>query len=373
MDVSPTFSILIPPENSFFSPYLTSEIIYSPQNKLFSSNNYISPSPLMIRSISQSPISSSVFFQTLPKPSFLCCPSGKISRENLKSNAGFHSLLKKKKNYNFTQERSKFGKVFLSEFGDSRITERRKMATAAYGPSKPPIVIPASGKHSATIVWLHGLGDTGNGWSDISGMMNLPHIKWVIPTAPIQPVLLNGGYPCTSWFDIRGLTPDSPEDIEGLDAAATYVGNLLSKEYKNGEGESEIKVAVGGFSQGGALSMYLTSRTVLGKLNNGTETDDFPPLSASICLSGWLPNARSFSLPENSVASEKAAKLPVLLCHGTADPLVPASFGQMSAEKLRLSGFSNVEFKAYPGMAHEANQAEMVYLRYFLLQQFPIP
>jgi lysophospholipase-2 len=28
-----------------------------------------------------------------------------------------------------------------------------------------PVVVSASGKHTATLIFLHGLGDTGHGWA----------------------------------------------------------------------------------------------------------------------------------------------------------------------------------------------------------------
>lgn len=38
-------------------------------------------------------------------------------------------------------------------------------------------------------------------------------------------------------FDIRGLSIDSPDDVEGLDLGAAYVGKLLSAEQRGaGEG-----------------------------------------------------------------------------------------------------------------------------------------
>ena len=44
-------------------------------------------------------------------------------------------------------------------------------------PYPPPIVVPASSKQSATVIWMHGLGDTGNGWSGITSKLQLPWVK----------------------------------------------------------------------------------------------------------------------------------------------------------------------------------------------------
>ena len=50
-------------------------------------------------------------------------------------------------------------------------------------PYPPPIVVPSSRKQSATVIWMHGLGDTGNGWSGITGQLQLPWVK--VRTRPL--------------------------------------------------------------------------------------------------------------------------------------------------------------------------------------------
>ena len=42
-----------------------------------------------------------------------------------------------------------------------------KSAAAPETPKMPqPVVVSPSTKHSATVIFLHGLGDTGHGWAD---------------------------------------------------------------------------------------------------------------------------------------------------------------------------------------------------------------
>lgn len=49
-----------------------------------------------------------------------------------------------------------------------------------------PLYFESKTKHTATVIILHGLGDTANGWSSFAPMlqMKLPHVKFVFPTAP---------------------------------------------------------------------------------------------------------------------------------------------------------------------------------------------
>ena len=62
---------------------------------------------------------------------------------------------------------------------------------------------PDDGKHSATVILMHGLGDSADGWADAAEYWNaqLPHVKFVLPTADIRPISLNGGSPMTGWCE----------------------------------------------------------------------------------------------------------------------------------------------------------------------------
>jgi predicted esterase len=68
-------------------------------------------------------------------------------------------------------------------------------------------VLPARSTHTATIVFLHGLGDDGESWADALKDMQiaLPHVKIICPPAPEQAVTINRGALMTSWHDIKSL------------------------------------------------------------------------------------------------------------------------------------------------------------------------
>ncbi len=55
------------------------------------------------------------------------------------------------------------------------------------------VTISASGKHTSTLIFLHGLGDTGHGWASTLAEIRPPNLKIVCPTAPTVPVTLNSG------------------------------------------------------------------------------------------------------------------------------------------------------------------------------------
>ncbi|XP_069931098.1 acyl-protein thioesterase 1 isoform X3 [Oryctolagus cuniculus] len=180
-----------------------------------------------------------------------------------------------------------------------------------------PAIVPAARKATAAVIFLHGLGDTG----------------------PVMPVTLNMNMAMPSWFDIIGLSPDSQEDEPGIKQAAENVKALIDQEVKNGIPSNRI--ILGGFSQGGALSLY-TALTTQQKLAGVT------------ALSCWLPLRASF--PQGPISGANR-DISILQCHGDCDPLVPLMFGSLTVEKLKtLVNPANVTFKTYEGMMHSSCQ-----------------
>lgn len=214
-------------------------------------------------------------------------------------------------------------------------------------------VVKPKGKHQATVVWLHGLGDNGQSWSSLLETLPLPNIKWICPTAPQLPLSLFGGFPSNAWFDVNELSEDVVDDIEGMDTSASYVASLLATE------PPEIKLGVGGFSMGAAASLYAATCYTHGKYGNG---NPFPSnLSAVVGLSGWLPCAKTLSdkLAGVEEAARRAASLPILICHGKGDDVVAYKFGEKSSQKLSSSGFKNVTFKSFQSLGHYTIPEEM--------------
>ncbi|XP_066364148.1 uncharacterized protein [Miscanthus floridulus] len=207
-------------------------------------------------------------------------------------------------------------------------------------------VVRPKGRHLATIVWLHGLGDNGASWSQLLDSLPLPNIKWICPTAASRPVAAFGGFPCSAWFDVEDTSIDGRDDIEGLDASAAHIANLLSSE------PSDVKLGIGGFSMGAAVALHSAACYAHGKFTSGIP---YPiTLNAIISLSGWLPCSRTLrgKMESSHIAVRRAASLPILLGHGRVDEVVVYRNGERSAEILRNSGFSFLTFKPYNGLGH---------------------
>ena len=63
---------------------------------------------------------------------------------------------------------------------------------------------------TAVVVWIHGLGDTPDGWGQQMAKLApaLPHVRFELPLAPTQPVACNGGMAMTSWMDLEAIPID---------------------------------------------------------------------------------------------------------------------------------------------------------------------
>ncbi|XP_035615529.1 acyl-protein thioesterase 1 [Oncorhynchus keta] len=217
-----------------------------------------------------------------------------------------------------------------------------------------PAILPAARKATAAVIFLHGLGDTGHGWAEAFAGIRTPHVKYICPHAPIKPVTLNMGMSMPSWFDIIGLQTDAEEDEAGIKQASENIKALIDQEVKNGI--PSHRIVLGGFSQGGALSLYtaLTTQQKLGGV---------------VALSCWLPLRNSFPQASRNSANNE---MHVLQCHGEADPLVPVMFGCLTVEKLKiLCNPSNIIFKTYPRMPHSACPEEMMDIKQFIEKQLP--
>uniref|UniRef100_A0A8C0CEY2 palmitoyl-protein hydrolase n=1 Tax=Balaenoptera musculus TaxID=9771 RepID=A0A8C0CEY2_BALMU len=190
--------------------------------------------------------------------------------------------------------------------------------------SVPPLTdaatVSGAEQETAAVIFLRGLGDTGHSCADALSTIRLPYVKYTCPHAPRTPATLNMKMVMPSWFDLMGLSPDAPEDEAGIKKAAESIKTLIEHEMKNGIPANQI--VLGGFSQGGALSLHTV---------------------------GCLCPYRAFPQAANGGAKD----LTTLQCHGDLDPMVPVRFGALTAEKLgSVVTPARVQFKTYPGVRH---------------------
>ncbi|KFW78195.1 Acyl-protein thioesterase 2, partial [Manacus vitellinus] len=203
------------------------------------------------------------------------------------------------------------------------------------------VTVSGAERETAAVIFLHGLGDTGCSAPHL-GCLAVPWSLELIRDLlrdgrPRIPVTLNMKMVMPSWFDLMGLTPDAPEDEAGIKKAAENIKAIIEHEMKNGIPANRI--ILGGFSQGGALSLY-TALTCQHQL------------AGIVALSCWLPLHKAFPQAANNGVNKDIA---ILQCHGEMDPMIPVRFGALTAEKLKsVVTPTKVQFKTYPGVMHSS-------------------
>ena len=72
---------------------------------------------------------------------------------------------------------------------------------------------------TAAVIWMHGLGDDGRGWSEVVPALGLPPdlaIRFIFPHAPVMPVTINNGMRMRAGYDIRQANLSDRADLDGV-------------------------------------------------------------------------------------------------------------------------------------------------------------
>ncbi len=182
----------------------------------------------------------------------------------------------------------------------------------------------------AAVIWLHGLGADGHDFVPLVPELHLPAtlaVRFVFPHASHRPVTLNNGYVMRAWYDIKALAFQAEEDAAGIHASEQLVRQLIQAELDAGIPAARIVIA--GFSQGGAIALHTALR--------------YPQRLAGVMpLSTYLPLRDTLA----AQASATNRDVPMLMCHGRQDPVVPLLLGERSRDMLQSLGYS-VDFRVY--------------------------
>jgi phospholipase/carboxylesterase len=209
-----------------------------------------------------------------------------------------------------------------------------------------------------SVIWLHGLGADGHDFEPVVAELRLEQqldLRFVFPHAPVRPVTINAGLPMRAWYDVMSLDRTGPQDEAGIRASADMLRALIERERERGLDYDRIVLA--GFSQGGAIAMYTAMR--------------FPErLAGLMALSTWMPLEATVETEVVRGPGTQPRDLPVLMAHGSFDPMLPISAGQHARDTLRNAGF-DVQWHEYP-MAHAVCAEEISEIRKFLLAIYSI-
>lgn len=197
------------------------------------------------------------------------------------------------------------------------------------------------GNPLATIIWLHGLGADGHDFEPMVPELNLPDsipIRFVFPHAPFRPVTINGGMVMRAWFDVLSVDPDHKIDIQSFMESSSYLQALVKNELLSGMPAEQIILA--GFSQGGAIVLHTGLRYE-------------KKLGGILALSTYLPTLDQLTGKQNPANSN----IPIMMAHGTMDPMIPIAYGQSTHKRLSELGY-RIQWREYP-MGHAVSPAEI--------------
>jgi phospholipase/carboxylesterase len=205
----------------------------------------------------------------------------------------------------------------------------------------------------ASIIWLHGLGADGYDFAPVIEMLQpLPSVRFILPHAPRLPVTINGGYHMPAWYDIFGRDIADRQDEPGIRASQSQIEGLIAQE--KGRGIDAGRIALAGFSQGGAIALHTGLRHA-------------EKLAGIIALSTYLPLHGSLARE----ASAPNRNTPIFMAHGTFDEVIAPETGRASAEFLSAAGY-DLKWQEYE-MPHSVCNDEIADIRDFIVRIFREP
>jgi phospholipase/carboxylesterase len=208
--------------------------------------------------------------------------------------------------------------------------------------SADAVVLNPNASATSAVIWLHGLGADGSDFVPIVNELRLPETlaaRFIFPHATPRPVTINNGFVMRAWDDITGFGPERAEDDAGIRESDGVVRKYIEQQIAQGIAANKIVIA--GFSQGGAIALQTGLR--------------YPQRLAGImALSTYLPLRASVA----NEASAANRDVPILMCHGTHDGVVPPLLGETSRDILLNLGY-RIEWRSYP-MAHQVCLEEVM-------------
>jgi lysophospholipase-2 len=182
----------------------------------------------------------------------------------------------------------------------------------------------------------------------------MPYLKFILPTAPTQPVSMNMGMPMPSWYDIVGLDERANENCKGIDVSRSRLAGILESEHV-ATGLPYSRMMLAGFSQGGALALFTGMQLQLPQP---------AALAGIVVMSGYMPAASQFQLTPG------LEDVPILHCHGTLDPMVKFELAEKTKTKVQESGATNYTIRSFP-IQHTVSPEELAHVKDFVQQVLP--
>lgn len=198
------------------------------------------------------------------------------------------------------------------------------MSKIINGSSLQPL---SGGRPKQIVLLLHGYGSNG---ADLISLA--PHWQRALPEAlflaPNAPMRMNSGY---QWWPLSTFAPQAL--ASGAAAAAPAINAFIDRKLDQ-YGLEDADLALAGFSQGTMLALQVGLRRAT-------------KVAGILGYSGALPGAAD-------LGNQKITKPPVMLVHGSADPIVPVSALHAADHALRRLGL-DVVTHVLAGLGHSVD------------------
>lgn len=209
------------------------------------------------------------------------------------------------------------------------------------------IYLTPTSSHINTLIWLHGLGDSAEGFLDVFNEEAVNPVtndtKVVLLTAESRSVTINAGMIMPSWYDMKVLSADINSkltleqriSVPEIKDSYDRITEVVSEEVKNLKG----KLIVGGFSQGCVMALYV-----------GLEN---PHVKGIFGFSGYLTSLTKLT---------NLGKIPIHLFHGEEDDMIPCeAFAKKTYEPLLREGKANLYTERMLG--HGLNMKQLAHFK----------
>ena len=200
------------------------------------------------------------------------------------------------------------------------------MSKIVNGSSLQPL---SGGAPKQIVLLLHGYGSSGADLISLAPhwQQALPDALFLAPDAP-QRCGMGAGY---QWWPLMAFTTQAL--AAGAAGAAPAIDAFIDRKLEQ-YGLDEANLALVGFSQGTMMALHVGLRR--GK-----------PVAGILGYSGMLTGAAD-------LAHRRIARPPVLLIHGSADPIVPVGALHAAEQALRRAGV-DVTTHVSPGLGHSVD------------------
>ncbi len=203
----------------------------------------------------------------------------------------------------------------------------------------------SGGSPRQIVLLLHGFSSSGDDmislaphWQDA-----LPDALFLAPHAPQKCGMMGAGY---QWWGLSGFVPSAL--AAGASSAAPAIDAFIDRKLEE-YGLTEDDLALVGFSQGTMMALHVGLRRQRA-------------VAAVVGYSGMLTGGAELAHREHT-------KPPVLLVHGTADPVVPIAAMHMAESELKRLDVPVTTHISY-GVPHSVDPVGLRLGKEFVVRHF---